>query len=47
MAISRPGIALLLLAIAALTGCGQKGPLFLPKPPTSPADSNQPATPKP
>ncbi|MGV8803890.1 MAG: LPS translocon maturation chaperone LptM [Polaromonas sp.] len=31
------GLAALLLCTAALSGCGQKGPLFLPVPPKAPS----------
>lgn len=36
----RQGLVALVLGAAALAGCGQKGPLFLPVPPKVP-DSSQ------
>ena len=41
-----PFLALVILA-GALTGCGQKGPLYLPKPSAQPASSEQPPPTKP
>ena len=44
----RPGLWLTWLLLAALlTGCGQKGPLYLPKPTAQPASSEQPPPAKP
>ena len=43
---SRPAL-LGLLAVALLAGCGQKGPLYLPKPAAQPAASEQSPTAKP
>ena len=38
----RPGLLLAWLLLAALlAGCGQKGPLYLPKPSAHPASSEQ------
>jgi len=34
-----PGLVAALLGAAALAGCGQKGPLFLPVPPVLPASN--------
>ncbi len=43
----RPGSLLpWLLLVALLAGCGQKGPLYLPKPPAQPPSSEQPPTAK-
>jgi len=35
--ISRHGLVALVAGAATLSGCGQKGPLFLPVPPQAPA----------
>lgn len=44
----RSGRALLgLWLIVLLVGCGQKGPLYLPKSESSPPSSEQPSTVKP
>ncbi|QQS55378.1 MAG: lipoprotein [Candidatus Competibacteraceae bacterium] len=44
----RPGRVLTGLLLAALlAGCGQKGPLYLPKPQSQPSSSEQPPTAKP
>ena len=44
----RPGRVLTgLLLVALLAGCGQKGPLYLPKPQPQPPSSEQPSTVKP
>ena len=44
----RPGLLLAwLLLVALLAGCGQKGPLYLPKPAAQPAASEQSPTAKP
>ena len=41
----RPGRVLTgLLLVALLAGCGQKGPLYLPKPQSQPPLSEQPST---
>ncbi|MHB1199805.1 MAG: LPS translocon maturation chaperone LptM [Polaromonas sp.] len=37
--VSRHGLAAAVVGAAALAGCGQKGPLFLPVPPTAPVIS--------
>jgi predicted small lipoprotein YifL len=37
--VARHGLAALVLGAAALAGCGQKGPLFLPVPPKAPPAS--------
>jgi len=34
--VSRHGLVAVVVGAAALAGCGQKGPLFLPPPPKSP-----------
>ncbi|MCW8195503.1 hypothetical protein F6455_11960 [Proteobacteria bacterium 005FR1] len=40
---NRACLALSLLLLAALTGCGQKGPLYLPEPaPAEPAEEAPP-----
>lgn len=36
-----------LLLVALLAGCGQKGPLYLPKPQSQPPSSEQSSTVKP
>ena len=44
----RPGQVLTgLLLVALLAGCGQKGPLYLPKPQPQLPSSEQPSTVKP
>ena len=44
----RPGLWLTWLLLAVLlAGCGQKGPLYLPKPAAQPASSEQPPPAKP
>ena len=44
----RPGRVLMgLLLVALLAGCGQKGPLYLPKPQPQLPSSEQPSTVKP
>lgn len=49
MRILRPGMALIGLGLAVLlSGCGQKGPLYLPEakaPPTADAPQNPPPKP--
>ena len=43
-----PGPALAWLLVAALlAGCGQKGPLYLPKPQSQPLSSEQTPAPRP
>ncbi|WP_371132493.1 lipoprotein [Polaromonas sp.] len=41
--VSRHGLVAIVVGAAALAGCGQKGPLFLPAPPKAPNAAAAPA----
>ncbi|MGL5949035.1 MAG: LPS translocon maturation chaperone LptM [Aeromonas sp.] len=43
----RPFCLVVLLASVSLAGCGLKGPLYMPTPPSAPAPSTPPPTPTP
>ncbi|HEY3049853.1 MAG TPA: lipoprotein [Polaromonas sp.] len=45
--VSRHGLVATVVGAAALAGCGQKGPLFLPVPPKVPPAPVAPAVPSP